>query len=283
MLIALVCVSIVGIAAIAYAVWKTIQCRADERDALAAGELARIIAESFSDVPFSVKTPMAPASTQARLTTSEKTMKKRIMIDLETLSVTKSAAIIQLGAVVFRPCPLEYTGPLEDFVFERFGVNVTLQSCIDAGLVTDDATIAWWQRPEQLEAFRTTQSLSVDLRDALIMFRTWCLADTDVEDIEPWANGTSFDLAILETAYRKIGIPMPWKFFNERDYRTMKSLWRDVKKPDFTGTKHNATDDAANQAVHLIAILQGIESAERFVAHMTEGREVTPLETRADA
>lgn len=252
MIFALIAIGLLGIAAMIYAVWATMRLREDEDDAASARMLAKMIADSWME--------SYPALPVYSVITKEVTkMKKRIMIDLETMAVSKDAAIIQLGAAVFRPTTPEYTGSLYEFVGEKFGVSITLQSCRDAGLATDESTTAWWARPEQMEAFRTTQAHALDLRDALVMFRTWCLADTDPEDIEPWANGTSFDLAILETAYRKLGIPIPWKFFNERDYRTMKSLYRDVQKPPFEGTKHNATDDAVNQSVHLLAIMQHID------------------------
>jgi hypothetical protein len=255
MLAALIAISGVGIAVVVYAVWATIQLRAEVRDQTVAAVIAKMMVDSWNE-SYSLRAPVRD------LTTNEARMKKRVMIDLETMAVTKDAAIIQLGAVVFHPTTPEYMGPLVECVGERFGVNITLESCLAAGLMTDESTTAWWERPEQIEAFRTTQEQSMPLREALIEFRKWCLADTDPENIEPWANGTSFDLAILETAYRKLGIPMPWRFFNERDYRTMKSLWRDVKRPEFDGVKHNATDDAVNQAVHMLAIIQHIDRLE---------------------
>jgi hypothetical protein len=206
-------------------------------------------------------------------------MKKLVMIDLETMGTSKNAAIIQIGAAEFRFTTPEFTGSLREFVLNRFCANVTLQSCIDAGLRVDESTREWWQLPENKEAFETTQEHAMPLRESLTQLRRWLLCDTNPEDIEPWANGTSFDMAILETAYRKLSLPMPWKYFNERDYRTMKTLWRSVEKPEFNGVKHSASDDAANQAVHLIAIVQHIDSAEQFLRHMTEGRAAKTVDT----
>jgi exodeoxyribonuclease VIII len=48
----------------------------------------------------------------------------------------------------------------------------------------------------------------------------------------------------------------PWRHWNDRCYRTVKSLYPDVKL-ERVGTHHNAVDDAESQARHLIAMLGG--------------------------
>lgn len=173
---------------------------------------------------------------------------KRVMIDLETLAISKDAAIMSIGAAVF---DLHAETVLDEWV-----QNVDVMSCAEYGLVTDSSTMEFWRRPENAEAFGEMGKDAVHLRDALEMLRAWLLRNVDKEDVEPWANGTSFDLAILEVAFNRVRLPLPWKFYNERDYRTMKCMYRDVAKPEFKGTKHNALDDARFQAEHLLRIIK---------------------------
>jgi len=173
---------------------------------------------------------------------------KRIMIDLETMGVTKRAAIMSIGAVAF---DVE-AGRIVD----EWCINVNVQDCLSCGLITDKTTEEFWSRPENAGALASLSVGTVDLKVALSNLRGWVLRDADKEDIEPWANGTSFDLAILEVAYEMVSLPIPWKFFNERDYRTVKRLYHEVPKPGFAGLKHNALDDARFQAEHLMRIFK---------------------------
>ena len=61
---------------------------------------------------------------------------------------------------------------------------------------------------------------------------------------------------ILGNAFRACGIPVPWNFYDERCYRTLKSLFPQLKAADTRGTKHNALEDARYQAEHLIKIIR---------------------------
>lgn len=59
---------------------------------------------------------------------------------------------------------------------------------------------------------------------------------------------------MLASAYRRDGSKTPWRYTNDRCYRTIKSLYPHIPM-ERTGTHHNAADDAASQAAHLIAIM----------------------------
>jgi hypothetical protein len=65
-----------------------------------------------------------------------------------------------------------------------------------------------------------------------------------------WGNGASFDNAILAHAYARCGATPPWKFWNDRCYRTVAALTATPRQQG--GTHHNALDDARSQAEHLI-------------------------------
>ncbi len=80
----------------------------------------------------------------------------------------------------------------------------------------------------------------------------------DAMQIAIWGNGAGFDQPILSAVYRAVGVVQPWKFFNERCYRTLKNLY-----PGFPYTRpklaHHALEDAKAQAVHAVAILNASE------------------------
>jgi len=69
-----------------------------------------------------------------------------------------------------------------------------------------------------------------------------------------WGNGSTFDNVILSNAYRAIGVKQPWDFWNDRCYRTLKSLYPHVKL-ERSGVAHNALDDAKSQAMHAVRII----------------------------
>ena len=87
------------------------------------------------------------------------------------------------------------------------------------------------------------------------MQHNWALQDADKKAVRLWGNGASFDNAILSTAYElcELETVQPWRFYNDRCYRTVKSLYPEVAMVR-TGTYHNALDDAESQALHLLAM-----------------------------
>ena len=72
-----------------------------------------------------------------------------------------------------------------------------------------------------------------------------------------WGNGATFDNVILANAYRGAGLPVPWKFWNDKCYRTIKGFFPQIKLQRI-GTHHNAQDDAESQAWHLINMVGGM-------------------------
>ena len=80
------------------------------------------------------------------------------------------------------------------------------------------------------------------------------VAENSSSDPLVWGNGASFDNVILSQMYRRHQIAQPWKWWNDRCYRTTLAGHPPVNL-DFVGTKHNALDDAMHQARTLIAIL----------------------------
>jgi hypothetical protein len=176
-------------------------------------------------------------------------MKTRIMLDLETLGTAPGSAILAIGAVKFTAGQ----------ILSEFYRRVDLKSCILYDLNMDPETVLWWlQQPDQARLEITKEGK--DLADVLHMFYEWVQVAQHSEmtgDPEVWGNGAAFDNALLAEAYRRLGLRLPWKYSNDRCYRTVKNLYPDVQMVR-DGTHHNALDDARSQAMHLMAMIPSL-------------------------
>jgi DNA polymerase III epsilon subunit-like protein len=166
-------------------------------------------------------------------------MNTQVMLDLETLGQRPGSVILAIGAVKFAD------GEITSSFYER----VDAESCVALGLRMDVSTVMWWFQQADAARLEVTKP-GRPLADVLRDFSAW-LGD---ENVEVWGNGAAFDNVILDDAYDKAGLPRPWKWSNDRCYRTVKQMRRDVPLPR-SGTHHNALDDAKSQAMHLMAIL----------------------------
>lgn len=175
-----------------------------------------------------------------------------VMIDLETMSREKNAAILSIGAVVFN---------IESHVLGReFHQNVTLSSCVMLGLHRSAETLNWWSLDENKEARDALTKNAVSLDVAIGRFLAWCGGE-----IIPWSNGSTFDLVILEHAIRTCNRKVPWRFDNESCYKTLRRMLPQIVVPRH-GLKHNTLDDARYQARHLMAILDVVKSVDALAA-----------------
>lgn len=170
-----------------------------------------------------------------------------IMLDLETMGTGPNAAIVAIGAVAF---DLQ-AGTIGD----RFYRVVDLGTSVVMGGEIDADTVLWWMKQsDDARAMFTRDSVPLSL--ALADFSLWLSAHGAPDNVRVWGNGAAFDNVILSSAYRSSSRTQPWRHWNDRCYRTVKSLYPDVKL-ERVGTHHNAVDDAESQARHLIAMLGG--------------------------
>lgn len=170
-----------------------------------------------------------------------------VMIDLETLGTVPGCSILSIGAVAFDAA----SGQLGPELY----VVVNRQNCLAASLFEDPDTITWWEKQsdEAKQVLRDAES-GERLEDALAQLTEY-LDQFSLKQVKVWGNGSDFDNAILSVCYDKIGATAPWRFWNNRCYRTLKSLSKGPK-PKRQGTYHNALDDAKTQALHAIQLLR---------------------------
>jgi len=155
-----------------------------------------------------------------------------VMIDIETLGLDIGSSIISIGAVKF-----DETG-----LGEELYRNVDLMSCEAAGLEIDAETLDWWlHQPVEVQGQLTDGvTITTALNDLAVFI-------DEEDDSEIWANSPSFDCEMLEHAYDAVGLDVPWSFYHERDFRTLKELPVTVDV-DQDGNEHDALDDALYQA-----------------------------------
>jgi len=157
-----------------------------------------------------------------------------VMIDTETLGTTPGSAILSIGAVMFGM----------DGLGAQFYSAIQLSSCTDVGLTIDPATVEWWMRQSDEARAAAFLTDAMPLGAVLACFREWMLEQSAKY---PWCHGATFDVPLLDAAYRACGIPAPWEFWSVRDTRTLYDL-AGVKVDRLGGTHHHALDDAINQA-----------------------------------
>lgn len=164
------------------------------------------------------------------------------MGDLETLGTRPRSVILSIGAVKFDPDSGE--------THSDFYLVINKQSCLDVGMEVDPDTEKWWkdQSPEAQQVLVEAESSVVSIKEALQRFGDWLDPNTTL-----WGNGSDFDNAMLQEAFKLCGLKQPWAFWNNRCYRTMKNMVKVHHKRQ--GTHHNALDDARHQAEHLMKIL----------------------------
>ena len=172
-----------------------------------------------------------------------------IMVDLETLGNKPGCAILSIGAVAFDTVEQR----IDDEGFYRV---VSRASCKKAKLHEDPDTIAWWEKQSKaacqvLEEAEAKEALT--LKAALLELNLYLTSFGPAKKIRVWGNGSDFDNAILCLCYKAAGVQMPWDFWNNRCFRTLKNLAPHVKVGR-TGMYHNALDDARTQADHALKI-----------------------------
>lgn len=168
-----------------------------------------------------------------------------ISIDIETLGTNVDSQIVSIGAVAF-----EMSGAIID----DFCVDVALPR--DEHINATPGTINFWmtQPKEAFPACFYEPEKCIDLVDALLQLKSFC----DQYHIEGvWANGTKFDLGMIEYQCKAHKVEIPWAHNADRCYRTLRQLAFDKNlyqeaagfaNSKESGVQHNALVDAKWQA-----------------------------------
>ena len=172
-----------------------------------------------------------------------------LMIDLETMGKNPDAPIISIGAIFFDP----QTGDMGP----EFSKTIDLNT---AGGVIDRDVIKWWLKQSR-EAQSAIMTDEIPLDDALLQLREFIDENSGEFFVQVWGNGANIDNTILRRSYERQGIPCPWRYYNDRDVRTIVELGKAIDFDartaiPFEGERHNALDDARYQAKYVSVIWQ---------------------------
>lgn len=172
---------------------------------------------------------------------------KNLMLDIETFGNQAYSSILSIGAVEF------------DLISgdrgREFYVNIDLQSCLDLGLIINGSTLLWWMKQGEIAKAELMNPQKVLIIDALEMFKDFCNKDYYV-----WSRSPRFDCGILQNAYNKAKIDIPWDFRKERCVRTLESFAPEIKaKFDSKLNTHNPLDDCKYQISYCFEIFKAIQ------------------------
>lgn len=174
-------------------------------------------------------------------------MKKHLMLDIETLSQDPKAAVISIGA-----CTFDSEG-----IHDTFKVNIKPESAKAFGMIISKDTVDWWLK-QSPEARAATLERNVMADFGLGQFVEWY---AKMNPAFVWAHGSTFDIVILEHAFKCVSQDIPWKYWHICDSRTVFNMFG-INVKDLHSTEgtmhHDALDDAKTQAKALIAIFNSM-------------------------
>ncbi|ENM4571944.1 TPA: 3'-5' exoribonuclease [Enterobacter hormaechei] len=178
-----------------------------------------------------------------------------LMVDIESMGEKPDAPIVSIGAVFFDPASGQ-TGPV-------FYKVISLESAMEWGGVPDASTILFWLKETSEARSEIVMDHAIPLDDALLQFKDFIAenAANGKDTVQVWGNGATFDNVLLENSYARTGITCPWKFWNNRDVRTVVELGKAVGcepryEIPFDGEPHKAISDALHQVKYVSAIWQ---------------------------
>ena len=181
-------------------------------------------------------------------------MAAHIMIDIETLGTAADAAIGVIAAVHFDPDTGE--------ALDTFEARIRVAESLIEGFSADEATLAFWRR-QMRDARAQVTCGQAHPREAVDKLAAWLDGIAPLDERIVWANGAGFDPVILETHLRRYGVPIPWRWWNVRDLRTLRALakangLRLPERPDALPT-HQALADAIWQSQQTAWLLRAMQ------------------------
>ena len=155
------------------------------------------------------------------------------MIDIETVGTGPEACILTIAAQCFDPLVRNDLHKLQNF-YCRVDIDSQPNRKIE------QSTIDWWAtQPLEAkdEAFNEQGRIPLEIALQNLAKVIWHCKRV-------WANGPTFDMNILEHAFKSFNMALPWQYYNVRDARTIYSLWPDLQKYP---ASHHALEDCRRQ------------------------------------
>lgn len=153
------------------------------------------------------------------------------MIDIETVGTGPEACILTIAAQAFDPFARGY---YQQHYYARVDIDSQPNRNIEQG------TIDWWAtQPAMAKNEAFAEDGRIPLTQALQELGRLIWHSRRI-----WANGPTFDMNILEHAYKSYDMPLPWKYYVVRDARTVYGLVPNLNKYP---ASHHALEDCRRQ------------------------------------
>ena len=153
------------------------------------------------------------------------------MIDIEGLATGPDTTILTIAAQAFDPMG-------NGWYDQQYYARVTLESQENRRI--EQGTLNWWATQPAAardEAFAEEGRIPLDQALDGLGKLIW-------HSKRIWAQGPTYDMNILEHAYKSYNKPIPWQYYSVRDSRTVFGLWPELPKP---ATSHHALEDCRRQ------------------------------------
>lgn len=180
-----------------------------------------------------------------------------VVVDLETYGTRPGSVILQIGAKAFNR-------GTELTVNDNFSTTINYPDSVGFGFTVDQSTVDWWKKqPTQLH--RAVLSGVKSVAEALDSFEDFILTlyKESHAGLNIWGNSNDFDLGLLKAYYHRFDQETPWKFRDERDFRTLKEVFRvdyeEIKQRYNNPCQHDAYCDARWEASILEDMLAHLE------------------------
>jgi hypothetical protein len=193
--------------------------------------------------------------------TDEKT--NHIMVDIETMGLLSDSAICSIGAICFN-----VRDGITGDGFYRECLSLNEQVIQYKRVIYPDTMRFWAQQDSEIQRCFARDRLG-SYKEIMTDFHTWMqVSGSGLGNAYVWCKSPQLDIAILEDIFFKLGLDMPWSYKNIVDLRSLSALI--PHGVTYAGVKHNALDDAKNQALQAIDLMrrfqQTCDLATTFVA-----------------
>lgn len=171
---------------------------------------------------------------------------KHLMIDIETLDTAPTAAVVQIGAVLF-----DRTEPK----ISQICATVDLETALKHGTVSA-STLKFWLEQDR----ETIKSVYLGWKpdtEAILIHLNEFMSQVD----KIWSHAT-FDIPVLKHFYSQMSLrcELDENFRKCMDIRTLEMFAGDqIEWEPREGKHHNALDDAKWQVKHVIKMLNVME------------------------
>lgn len=167
---------------------------------------------------------------------------RHIMVDTETLSLARNAAVIDIAAVVVGT---QNAGSEMEYFHKYINPDeYMLVPATGSKFHIDKNTVAWHKSGES-PSLKQAELEGVAVAVATKEFYFWLKAQQERGPLYVWCDGSDFDIPVLTNLFNFSGVSIPWSYRCVRDLRTLVNVLA-TDKP--AGADHSALGDAKCQA-----------------------------------